>query len=127
MASNQPKEYLFSVNKFNEPKKMEDKAAISTLLVRLILMEPGSNPLHPTMGVGLKHYRFGVDDTLEDLRMAIQEQIEQFLPEYQSATVALIKTPDNECNIEITIDDVVYVYDSKSAPVPITLPDIEAE
>ena len=44
------KEYLLSVNNFNEPAALEGKQAIGLLLVRLILMEPGTDPLHPDMG-----------------------------------------------------------------------------
>lgn len=118
------REYLFSVNEFNEPAKLTEKAAIGLMLVRLIMMDPGSNPLHPTMGVGIRKYRYGVNNT-EELRKAVQSQIETFLPCFQNARVAIIITPDKICNIEITINDVVYVYDSKVAPIPITLENIK--
>lgn len=118
------REYLFSVNEFNEPSKLEGKSAIALSLVRLILMDPGSDPLHPTMGVGIRRYRYGMN-SLEELQQNVQEQINTFLPMYQNATVAIIVTPDKICNIEITINDVVYVYDSTIAPIPISLNKIE--
>ena len=118
------REYLFSVNKFNEPEKVEGKNAIALVLVRLIMLDPGSDPLHPTMGVGIRKYRYGLDN-LDELRKTIEYQIETFLPDFQNAEVTLIRTPDHVCNIEITIDDVTYVYDSNTAPIPITLTDIE--
>lgn len=118
------REYLFSVNEFNEPAVLTGKSAIGLMLVRLIMMDPGSNPLHPTMGVGIRKYRYGINNT-EELRKKVQEQIETFLPCYQNATVAIIVTPDKVCNIEIAINDIVYVYDSSIAPIPITLSDIK--
>lgn len=118
------REYLLSTNEFNEPGQLTGKAAIGILLVRLILMDPGTDPLHPTMGVGIRKYRHGINN-IDELRKIIQNQIETFLPCYQNATVAIIVNPDKTCNIEITINDVVYVYDSSIVPVPITLSDIE--
>ena len=44
---------------------------------------------------------------------------------YQNANVTIIRTRDKVCNIEITIGDTVYVYDSKTAPIPIVLDDIK--
>lgn len=118
------REYLFSVNEFNEPKKVENKSAIALLLVRLIMMDPGSDPLHPDMGVGIRNYRYSADN-LEDLRSRVQTQIETYLSEFQNANVAIIRTPDKVCNIEISIDDITYVYDSSTAPIPITLDDVK--
>lgn len=118
------REYLFSINEFNKPDKVEGKNAIALLLVRLIMMDPGSDPLHPTMGVGIRKYRYGLDNT-EELRSVVQYQVETFLPCYQNATVAIIVTPDKVCNIEITINDTTYVYDSATAPIPITLNEIK--
>lgn len=118
------REYLFSVNEFNEPKKVEDKSAIALLLVRLIMMDPGSDPLHPDMGVGIRNYRYSADN-LEELRTRVQTQIETYLPEFQNADVAIIRTPDKVCNIEISIDDITYVYDSSTAPIPISLDDVK--
>ena len=117
------KEYLFSTNKYNEPASVEGKSSIALLLIRLILLDPGSDPLHPEMGVGLKDYRYSLDQ-LEELKKRIEDQIETYLPDYQYATVALIGTPDRVCNIEVTIDDTVYVYDSLTSPRPIRLADI---
>ena len=63
-------------------------------------------------------------DNLDEFKKAIEYQIKTFLPCFQNASVALIVTPDKVCNIEITINDIVYVYDSTKAPVPIKLADI---
>ena len=117
------REYLFTTNQYNEPVTVTDKSAVALLLVRLILLNPGSDPLHPDMGVGIRDYRYSLDQ-LKELKEKIEEQIDLFLPDFQSAIVALVGTPDRICNIEITIDDTVYVYDSATAPKPIKLEDI---
>lgn len=114
------REYLFSVNEFNEPSKVENKSAVALLLVRLIMMDPGSDPLHPDMGVGIRKYRYGLDN-LDELQKRVEDQIQTYLPNFQNADVTLIRTPDKVCNIEITIDDTTYVYDSSTAPIPISL------
>jgi len=119
------REYLLSVNIYNEPAKADQQSAIALLLIRLILLEPGSDPLHPLMGVGIRKYRYALNQ-LEELQKRIEDQIATYLPEYQNATVALIRTPDKLCNIEITIDDVTYVYDSSIAPIPISLEDVQS-
>jgi hypothetical protein len=119
------REYLFSINDFKEPETIDGKRAIATLLVRLILMEPGKDPLHPTMGVNIRKYRYGLNN-VEELRREVQYQIDTFLPCYPNASVEINVTPQKTCNIEITINDTVYIYDSSQAPIPIKLSDIES-
>ena len=119
----QDREYLFTINDFNEPKVVNGSEAVGLRLTNLLLMNPGSDPLHPEMGVGLKNYRYGLS-VLDQLRDRISDQIKTYLPMYTGADVQIIRTPDKVCNIEITVDGVTYVYDSKSAPIPIGLEDI---
>jgi hypothetical protein len=119
----QDKEYLFTINDFNEPKVVNGSEAVGLRLTNLLLMNPGSDPLHPEMGVGLKNYRYGLS-VLDQLRDRISDQIKTYLPMYTAVDVQIIRTPDKVCNIEITVDGVTYVYDSKSAPIPIGLEEI---
>lgn len=118
------REYLLSISEFKEPRKVENKASIGLLLVRLIVMMPGTNPLHPGMGVGIRKYRYGLNN-IEELRKEVQEQIETYLPCYQNATVSIVVTKQKTCNIEITIDDIVYVYETDKTDTPIILTDIQ--
>ena len=118
------REYLFAVDKLSHPLKVEGKEAIGTLLVRLILLNPGSDPLKPEMGVGIENYRFALN-RLDELRERIQDQIRTYLPDFSNAEVEIVEiTSKKVCNIEITVDDVTYVYDSTVAPVPISLTDV---
>ena len=118
------REYLFSVNVFNEPVEKTGQHAIALLLVRLILLNPGSDPLHPDMGVGIQQYRYTMN-TLPELKKRVEDQIATYLPMFNSAKVDLTITPDKMCNINISFDDTVYIYDSHDCPVPIRIEDLK--
>lgn len=118
-------EYCMSIDNFKRPVVYKNQQAIAVLLTRLILLDPGSDPLHPDMGVGIASYRFSVESGIEDLRMKVSKQIETYLPCFSSPIVDITITPEKLCNIEITIDDVMYVYDSSEAPIPITLDSVK--
>ena len=121
MPNSEYREYLLYMNNFKQPEILEDKAAIAALLTRLILLEPGTNPLFPTMGVGLvSKYRYLYGDNESMLKDDIRRQISMFLPEAQCTNVNLIYNDDKTVDIEITVDDTTYVYQS-SKMIPITL------
>lgn len=119
------KEYLLKVTPFSEPKIATGKEAIATMLSRIILLEPGTNPLHPTMGVGLvSKYRFlDSEDKKLRLKTDISKQVEMFLPQYQLIDVDLEYNQDKTVDIKIIIDDALFIYDS-SEIIPITLSNI---
>lgn len=119
------REYLLGVNSFNKPAVVDDSYAVCTLLMELILLEPGSNPLKPLMGVGIKNYRYAHNKT-EELKNRIISQINDYLPECNSVDVEIKEVTDKKvANIEITVDGITYVYDSLTAPIPITLEDFK--
>ena len=47
------KEYFLSLDNFNRPAEVEGGKAVAYLIARLIMLDPGAHPLHPTMGEGL--------------------------------------------------------------------------
>ena len=116
-------EYLFSATSFKKPKVYKNDKAISTLLCRLILLDPGSDPLHPEMGVGIRSYRYAWGK-LDELKARVKEQVDTYLPCFPAAEVDIEITDDKLCNIKISINDTVYVYDSAEAPIPVTLSNI---
>ena len=121
------RDYLLDVNNFEQPKILHDQPAIAALLTRLILLEPGTNPLFPTMGVGLvSKYRYTTQDKEEDLKNDIRNQISTFLPEANCTNVNLIYNEDKTIDIEITVDDTIFVYQSDKL-VPIMLVDLLEE
>lgn len=115
------KEYMLSVDNLSKPKSVEGQEAIANLLIRLLLLNPGSNPLHPDMGVGLEQFRFCIDK-IDELEERIKDQIEMFLPEFLYSEVRVVQiTEEKICNLEITIGDTTYVYDSSTMPIPLSL------
>ena len=121
------REYLLSVDEFSNPQVVEGKSAIALLLSRLILLEPGSDPLHPDMGVGIKKYRFDANkDVLSKIRDDISKQVETFLPTFQGTDVQIGLTEDKKLNINITVGDTTYVYSSDVEDPIDTIADLKA-
>ena len=117
------KEYMLSVDNLSRPKVVTGQEAIATLLIRLLLLKPGSDPLHPDMGVGLEDYRFCIGKT-DELQERIKAQMNMFLPEFAFSEVNIVEITEQKlCNLEITIGDTTYVYDSSVMPVQLSLED----
>ena len=114
------REYTLSITPLNRPEVLKNQEAIAMLLLRLILLNPGSDPLHPEMGVGIINYRYAMGK-LEELKKRVEDQVATYLPCFPAGNVEIDITPTKLCNILITIDDTVYTYDSNEAPIPITL------
>ena len=118
------REYLLDLDPFKQPKIIGDKEAMAVLLTRLMLLEPGTNPLYPEMGVGLvSRYRFLMPGDEQQLKRDIEDQITRYLPDASAQDINFTYNDDKTVNIEIVVDDIAYVYDS-SMLVPITLEDI---
>jgi hypothetical protein len=125
MAESTYREYLLDYDSFNKPKILTDQQAIACLLTRLILLEPGTNPLMPEMGVGIvSKYRYLGADQEKNLTRDITNQINTFLPEATCTNVELIYNNDKSVDIEITVDGTIFVYQS-SKLAPITLDDMK--
>ena len=102
-------EYCLGINEFNRPKSYKKEAATYILLARLILLNPGTYPTHPKMGVGLvKRYRYGDQNCLPELRSEIQSQIEQYLPQFSNIDVELELHTNKELHIRISVNEVLY-------------------
>lgn len=114
------REYLLSTTVLNQPEVFEKQQAIAMLLMRLILLNPGSDPLHPDMGVGIVNYRYAMG-RLDELKDRVAKQISTYLPCFPAGNVEIIINEDNTCDIVITINDDQYRYSSKEAPIPITI------
>lgn len=104
------KEYHIDTDDFNQPRVSKGKDAVGVLLVRLLLLEPGTDPMRPEMGIGLAtKYRYMFPDRLSDLRKDIYAQLEMYLAPFQRTEVVL-SVKDKELQLEITINDNVYKY-----------------
>lgn len=103
-------EYFLGLDEFNHPKIYTDQHAIYILLIRLILLEPGTYPNKPNMGVGLvSKYRYSVTEDLTSLKEDIQNQIDTFLPEFNQSEVKVEYTENKEISIAISLGE--YEYD----------------
>ena len=76
------KDYVMSLNDFNKPKEVIKRNALNIRLLRLLLLEKGTYPDHPDMGVDIVgKWRFlNTIDTYK-LDSEISNQISRYLPE----------------------------------------------
>lgn len=80
-TSNNFKEYVLSINEFVQPKVLKGDEAAYTDIIRLFLLDPGTNQTHPEMGIGIRtRYRFSEADDISTLQREAKEQIKTYLP-----------------------------------------------
>lgn len=111
----QTKEACLTTDEFNKPRILEGRDAISTLLVHLILLEPGTYPSRPEMGVGIvSRYRYSDTADIAQLALDIEDQISTFLPEFEGVDidVSTEKNDNNEILIDIFANGVLYRYET---------------
>ena len=109
-------EHSLSVDDFKNPKVFTNAEAIKTLLVRLLLLEPGTLQAHPEAGVGLySRYKYGTNVDY-DLRSSFQNQIERFLPQFQGVKVD-VKEAKGVLYISAEINNALYgiSYDTETS------------
>ena len=93
-------EPLLSVDKYYKPLVAKDFDYTTLLLVRLILLEPGTIQTHPDCGVGLvSKFRYSTDVKMRDLEIRIKEQIVKYLPQFSLVRV--------RCELE---DKIIKIY-----------------
>lgn len=98
-------EYFFSIDEFKKPVHVTNKTMLAfILIIRLILLEPGTIQSNPEMGVGLvSKYRYGYSDDLESLSVAISQQIATYLPTLSFINVSVAADSANSQVINITL------------------------
>lgn len=108
-------EFSFSVDDFQNPKVLKDGKAITTLLVRLLLLEPGTIQSHPEAGVGLiSRYRFSQEGIASELQAEFQKQLELYFPQFQGVRINVIEK-EGAIIISAEIDDKIYgIYFDKT-------------
>ena len=75
------KEYLLSINEFIQPKVLSGDQAAYTDIIRLFLLNPGTNQTHPEMGIGIRsRYRFSDASEISTLREEVKVQMQTYLP-----------------------------------------------
>lgn len=100
------KEYVLSINEFMQPKVLSGDQAAYTDIIRLFLLDPGTNQTHPDMGIGIRtRYRFSDASEISKLREETKIQMQTYLPnllimdvqiETYGTTLAIFITSQNE-------------------------------
>lgn len=120
-------EYHLSIDEFKEPKVSSNAEAVATLLIRLLLLEPGTFQSHPNMGVGIvSRYRYSMEGKASDLEADFKKQIETYLPEFQSVRVK-VSERNYQYNIAAEIDGSIFAinYNTETGEIKYnTLDDI---
>ena len=105
------KEHTFSVDDFNQPKVVEGRKAIGVLIIRLILLEPGTNQNRPDMGLGIvSRFRYIQNSDLPKLTQELKTQISTYLTPYQNTSVNITMNEDLQLVFDIHVDDYSYKY-----------------
>ena len=74
-------EYLLAVDNYNKPSKITGKKAEYYLIMKLLIMVKGENPLFPAAGLGLiQNYRYCTEDDIPQLEEDINDQMTTYLP-----------------------------------------------
>lgn len=94
-------EYLMDVDKRQQPKVFHKYEGDRINVFRLIMVEPGTYPTHPTLGVGLvSRWRFRDIDTIKSsLASTIEAQLKDFMPHLIDPQVTVTIVNNNNKNI----------------------------
>lgn len=110
--------YTISTSEFNRPEVIRGPKGQAFYVMQLLLMEKGTNPLKPEMGVGLiSNYRF-TNINKNALENDLKDQVNTYLPEVNFSGLDLIIDADNTAHIRIRIDNTVYDFPITDAIIP---------
>ena len=127
-TSNEFKEYLLSINEFMQPKVLKGEQAAYTDIIRLFLLDPGTNQTHPEMGIGIRsRYRWSDTSEISNLEYEAKNQMKTYLPHLLTMDIQ-IETYGTTLAIFITSEsDTVYAlgYNTETGTLGgLTLDDI---
>lgn len=84
-------EPLLSVDKYYKPLVAKGEDYATLMLIRLILLEPGTFQTHPNMGVGLvSRFRYSNEIDMVKLANLIRDQIILYLPQFTLTDVRCV-------------------------------------
>lgn len=107
-------EHLIATDDYNKPYTLKDKDALAVILIRLLIMDPGTNPLHPEAGVGLvRRYRFSSPDDMPTLNREIDQQIRVYLPQFSYVNVECTFV-EGAIHVNISIDDTLFAFTTET-------------
>lgn len=118
-------EYTLSVDKFERPVKKSNEDAIYLLLVRLLLLTPGTIQTHPEMGVGLvTRFRYMSMERLSELQAEISKQIATYLPNLMGVNVEVEQLSAVDIRIKIKVATTLYIFNTDFANQTIKLSEL---
>lgn len=94
----------FDLDDFQKPICYSGKDAWVHQILQLCIMDPGTIPSNPTIGVGMNNYEFLLEDDRRKLASEINRQVPIFFPDmpFQNATVQ--SPSENEDQ------DILYIF-----------------
>jgi len=106
--------HLLSLSNFNVPLVLTEESAMYQHLVQLILLEKGTYPSHPDMGVGIiSRYRLRASDKSSDviatLAADIESQINSYLPSLKLVNINLAMDQYNKIYIRMDAKEAIYM------------------
>ena len=106
-------EYLIAVDNYKKPKVISGNKGNYYHILRLMLMEPGTNSLFPLMGLGLRSKsRFITEDQVPDLQLELEKQLNTYLQSLMLTNVEINIGDDKELKITISSDSEEYNFNS---------------
>lgn len=114
------KEALISINKYDKPKVLKNEDSTCMLLLRLLLLNPGSIQSHPNMGVGIiSKWRYSDIDRIAELELEIEKQISTYLPMLMISKVEVTpnENKDGEIIISISANNITYSFEANNEEV----------
>ena len=104
---------LLTTDSYKKPMTLKDKDALAILLLRLLIMVPGTNRLHPEMGIDIRgRYEYSSDDEIDELNTEIEQQIETYLPNYASGSKVECENDNRIFRVHINVDGTLFKYSS---------------
>lgn len=107
------REYSLNIDSYNSPLVYKNFNALGTLIMRLLLLEPGTITHSPNMGLGLiSKYRYIQSDKARQLAQAIKDQIKDYIDNTiaSDVNVSFPNKGENIMVIDIRLDQYQFRY-----------------
>lgn len=110
------REHTLSTDSYKTPLTYKNFNAVGMLIMRLMLLEPGTITHSPRMGLGLiSKYRYIQSDRVMELTQAIKDQIKDYLDNTVAVNVDVHFAPNGEnvmiIDMEVNQYQFRYFYD----------------
>ena len=119
------KEYLLSTDNFKNPVLKEGNDATGLLIMRLLILDPGTNRRHPSMGIGMLSKLFSSSSDILDLQENIDSQMNTYMPRViRPSEIKLTGNKKGFLEIHIVVKDIDYIYETENTSNPISIKDL---